>query len=51
MWTVENRPLYKRDHLRYPSDLTGAEWAVVSSLIPPARSGGNKRTVDMRSVA
>lgn len=50
MWTVETRPLYKRDQLRYPSDLTDAEWAVVSPLIPPARSGGNKRTVDMRPV-
>jgi|GEM_PF-2597949 hypothetical protein len=22
MWTVENRPRYNRDNLRYPSDLT-----------------------------
>jgi len=50
MWTVENRPLYKRDQLRYPSDLTDAEWAMVSPHIPPARSGGNKRTVDIRAV-
>ena len=26
MWTPENRPLYDRDKLRYPSDLTDAEW-------------------------
>jgi type IV secretory pathway VirD2 relaxase len=27
MWTLENRPKYNRDHLRYPSDLTDEEWA------------------------
>jgi hypothetical protein len=26
MWTTENRPRYDRDRLRYPSDLTDAEW-------------------------
>ena len=28
MWTSENRAKYNRDHLRYPSDVTDAEWAV-----------------------
>jgi transposase len=50
MWTVENRAKYNRDHLRYPSDLTDAEWALIEPLIPPAKPGGNKRTVDMRAV-
>ena len=27
MWTTENRSRYDRDRLRYPSDLTDAEWA------------------------
>ena len=27
MWTTENRPQYDRKRLRYPSDLTDAEWA------------------------
>ena len=27
MWTAGNRPRYNRDKLRYPSDLTDAEWA------------------------
>jgi hypothetical protein len=40
MWTKENRVLYQRDGLRYPTDLTEAEWAEVSPLIPPARFGG-----------
>ena len=50
MWTVENRARYDRSKLRYPSDLTDAEWALVEPLIPPAKRGGNKRTVDMRAV-
>jgi Transposase DDE domain len=36
MWTNENRAKYKRDHLRYPSDLTDEEWRHVEPLIPPA---------------
>ena len=50
MWTKENRVLYQRDGLRYPTDLTDAEWAEICPLIPPARSGGNKRTVNIREV-
>jgi putative transposase len=50
MWTVENRPSYDRSKLRYPSDLTDAEWSHVAPLIPPAKRGGNKRTVDERAV-
>ena len=51
MWTNENRGRYDRSKLRYPSDLTDAEWALIEPLIPPARRGGNKRTVDIREVA
>ena len=50
MWTIKNRPRYNRDKLRYPSDLTDAEWAYVEPLIPPAKRGGGKRRVDMRDV-
>src|SRR5512143_2992436 len=50
MWTDTNRAKYNRDHLRYPSDLTDAEWAEIGPLIPPAKKGGNKRTVDVRAV-
>jgi transposase len=50
MWTKENRARYDRSQLRYESDLTDAEWAEVGPLIPPAKSGGNKRTVDIRQV-
>ena len=48
MWTNENRGRYKRDHLRYPSDLMDEEWAHVEPLIPPARRGGRRRETDMR---
>jgi transposase len=50
MWTTENRARYDRSKLRYPSDLTDAEWAHVSWLIPPARSGGNRRHRDEREL-
>ena len=50
MWTVENRTRYSRDHLRYPSDLSDEEWAVIEPLIPPGKSGGGKRRVSMREV-
>jgi putative transposase len=35
---------------RYPSDLTDVQWAIVEPLIPPAKSGGRPREVDMREV-
>ena len=50
MWTTENRRTYDRDDLRYPSDLTDAEWAIVESMIPPAKRGGRPRTVNVREV-
>ena len=50
MWTVENRPKYNRAKLRYPSDVTDAEWAQIAPLIPPAKRGGRKRSVDLREI-
>src|SRR5436190_10381036 len=50
MWTSKNRGRYDRSALRYPSDLTDDEWALIEPLIPPARRGGNKRRVDEREV-
>jgi transposase len=50
MWTPENRKRYDRCDLRYESDLTDTEWALVAPLIAPAKRGGNKRTVDVREV-
>ena len=51
MWTIENRARYDRSRLRYPSDLTDAEWALIELHIPPAKPGGNKRTVNLREIA
>jgi transposase len=50
MWTNKNRARYDRSKLRYPSDLTDDEWKLVEPLIPPAKRGGDKRTVVMREV-
>ena len=50
MWTVENRGRYDRSRLRYPSDLTDTEWSLIKRLIPRAKRGGNKRTVNVREV-
>ncbi len=38
MWTVENRARYDRGKLRYPTDLTDAEWELAKAEIPRARA-------------
>lgn len=50
MWTTENRKQYERKGLRYPSDLTDAEWSLIAPLIPPAKPGGRQRTVVIREI-
>ena len=50
MRTDENRARYDRSGLRYPSDLIDEEWELIAPLIPPAKRGGNKRTVVERDV-
>ena len=49
-WTGTARREHSRDGLRYPSDLTDREWALTAPFIPPAKSGGRRRTTDMREV-
>jgi putative transposase len=34
----------------YPSDLNDAEWALLSPLLPPAKSGGRPRSIDLRQI-
>lgn len=34
----------------YPTDLTDTQWALVEPLIPPAKSGGRPRKVDIREI-
>ena len=50
MWKPEHRIAAVRSGLRYPSDLTGAEWAVVEPMVPPAKHGGRKRTAQGRGI-
>ena len=50
MWTAEHRLAAERRGLRYPSDLRDAEWALIAPLIPPAKHGGRRRSVDVREV-
>ena len=35
---------------KYPSDMNDSEWCLIEPLIPPAKSGGRPRSVDMREV-
>lgn len=49
-WTGIARRVYSRKGLRYPSDMTDREWLLTSPFIPAAKSGGRKRTADMREV-
>ncbi len=50
MWTKKSRARYDRSALRYPSDLTNAEWAILAPLNAPAKHGGRPREVDIRAV-
>ena len=50
MWKPEHRATADRRGLRYESDLTEAEWALVAPLIRPAKRGGRPRTVNVREV-
>ncbi len=50
MWTPEQRQLHDRARLRYPSDLSDEDWALVEPFIPSAKRGGRRRTVEAREV-
>ena len=50
MWKPEHRLTGDRRSLRYPSDLSDAEWMLVAPMIPPARRGGRRRSVNVREV-
>ena len=50
MWKPEHRRAARRAGMRYESDLTDEEWALVDPLIPPAKRGGRKREVNVREV-
>ena len=50
MWKPGHRYSADRRGLRYPSDLTDAEWALVEPMIPPAKRGGRRREVNVREI-
>ena len=50
MWTEITRANYDRSDLRYASDLTDLEWALIEPFLPPARHLGRPRTTDLREV-
>lgn len=49
-WTETTRRHYRREALRYASDLTNAEWALIAPLMPVASKLGRPRTTDLRAV-
>ena len=50
MWTVENRARYDRGKVRYPTDLTDAEWEHIKPLLPRPAERGRARKVDLREI-
>jgi putative transposase len=50
MWTPGTRAEHDRDALRYPSDLTDAEWQVLAPLFPPPAKTGRHRSWPMREL-
>ena len=50
MWTRETRAEHDRDDLRYPSDLTDAEWQILEPLLPPPAETGRHRSWPMREL-
>jgi transposase len=49
-WTDITRPKYCRAGLRYESDTTDAEWAIIAPLLPPPAEQGRTRETELRTV-
>ncbi|MCA6105004.1 transposase, partial [Bradyrhizobium australafricanum] len=49
-WTKITREQYRRDDLRYASDMTDAEWALIRRLLPRANRRGRPRKTELRRV-
>ena len=49
-WTEITRRQYQRDGLRYASDTTAAEWALIEPHLPAPADCGRPRETDMRDV-
>ena len=50
MWTATTRAQHMRDGLRFTSDLTDAEWAVLEPLLPPPSPVGRPPEWPMREI-
>ena len=50
MWTETTRRQYRREDLRYASDMTEAEWALIEPHLPAAKRLGRPRCVPLRRV-
>jgi transposase len=50
VWTEITRPKYRRDGLRYASDTTDEEWAVIVPFMPKTSRRGRPRTTALRAV-
>src|ERR1700761_4119646 len=49
-WTEITRPHYRRDNLRYASDLTDEEWSLIEPFMPSRNKRGRPREQDLRQV-
>jgi transposase len=50
MWTPTTRTQHSREGLRYQTDLTDAEWAVIAPHLPRERKTGRPRSWPMREI-
>ena len=50
MWTPATRREHSRDHLRYGSDLTDAEWEIIAPFMPPPAKTGRPREWSMSEI-
>jgi transposase len=49
-WTEITRRQYRREGLRYASDLTDAEWALIEPFLPAPAKVGRPRETDLRKL-
>ena len=49
-WTEITRAQYRRDGLRYASDMTDAEWKLIEPLMPQRSRLGRPREVNLRAI-
>ena len=49
-WTEITRAQYQREGLRFASDMTDAEWALIARRLPARRRLGRPRTTDLRRI-